>query len=175
MQPARSIEPAPLPMDAHRISIAPHPQDRNLFRLQTELLVPATREQVFDFFSDARQLETLTPAWVRFRIVTPLPIAMRSGTLIDYKLRIRGIPVRWRSVISTWEPPVRFVDEQVHGPYRSWRHEHRFESHAGGGTIVHDAVDYRVPGGRLINRLFVQPDLLRIFRFRLERLKEIFG
>jgi ligand-binding SRPBCC domain-containing protein len=175
MQPARLKESAAPQADAGRITVVTDPQDRKLFRLETELLLPAPRDRVFEFFSDAQQLETLTPPWIRFRIVTPLPIAMRPGALIDYKLRIRGVPVRWRSVISVWEPPVRFVDEQVHGPYRYWRHEHSFESHPSGGTLVRDTIEYRVPGGRLINQLFVQPDVERIFRYRLEKLKEIFG
>jgi ligand-binding SRPBCC domain-containing protein len=175
MQPATSAKPVPSPDDAGRVTVRPHPHDHKLFRLQTELLLPAPRDNVFEFFSDARQLETLTPPWIRFQIVTPLPIAMHPGALIDYKLRIRGLPVRWRSVISIWEPPVRFVDQQVCGPYRCWRHEHGFESHHSGGTVVRDTIDYRVPGGRLINRLFVQPDVERIFRYRLAKLKELFG
>lgn len=174
MEPATSNQPAASTVDTGRIAVVPDPQDRNLFRLQTELLLPASRERVFEFFSDARQLETLTPPWIRFRITTPLPINMRPGALIDYRLRIRGLPIRWQSVISVWEPPVRFVDEQVHGPYKYWRHEHSFESHPDGGTIVRDTIDYRVPGGRLINRLFVQPDVERIFRFRLAKLKDVF-
>lgn len=175
MQPAISADPSRSPADAGAIVVTSHPDDRNLYRLQTELLLAAPRAQVFEFFSDARQLETLTPAWIRFRIVTPLPISMHAGALIDYKLRIRGIPIRWRSLISVWEPPFRFVDEQVQGPYQYWRHEHGFAEHADGGTIVRDTIDYRVPGGRLINRLFVQPDVERIFRYRLAKLKEIFG
>ena len=82
--------------------------------------------------------------------------------------------MRWRSLISLWEPPFRFVDEQVRGPYRYWRHEHRFEA-VEGGTLVSDTVDYRVPGGRVVNRLFVQPDVERIFRYRQEKLGEIFA
>jgi ligand-binding SRPBCC domain-containing protein len=159
---------------AMHVVVRPHPSDRRLSRLESRLLAPATLDAVFAFFSDARNLETLTPPWIRFRIVTPLPIAMRAGATIDYRLRIRGLPVSWQSVVSVWEPPHRFVDEQVRGPYRSWRHEHRFEA-AAGGTLVSDTVDYRAPGGRLVDRLFVQPDVTRIFRYRLERLGQIFG
>jgi ligand-binding SRPBCC domain-containing protein len=157
-----------------RLHIGPHPDEPGVFRLESRLLIPAPLSSVFEFFSDAGNLETLTPSWIRFRIVTPRPIEMQAGTLIDYRLRIRGLLMKWRSVISTWEPPHRFVDEQVHGPYRSWHHEHRFEARDG-GTLVSDTVDYRVPGGRLINRLFVQPDVERIFRFRIQKLGEVFG
>lgn len=156
------------------VAVRPHEQDRDLFQLVTALWLPRPVEEVFEFFSDARGLETLTPPWIRFKIVTPTPIEMRPGTVIDYQLRIRGLPIRWRTLIPVWEPPHRFVDEQVRGPYWYWRHEHLFEP-SDGGTIVRDHVDYRVPGGRVINRWFVQPDVERIFRFRLAKLKEVFG
>lgn len=160
--------------EAHRqVVVRPHPQDRGLFRLESELLVAAPLEDVFAFFANARNLETMTPPWIRFRIDTPQPIDMHAGTVIDYRLRIRGLPLRWRTVIPIWEPPQRFVDEQVRGPYRYWRHEHRFEQ-CDGGTLVSDTVDYRVPGGRLVNRWFVQPDVERIFRYRLAKLAEVF-
>lgn len=157
-----------------RLAFSSHPRDRRLIHLAAELRVPAPIDRVFEFFSDASNLEMLTPPWIRFRIVTPQPVEMRPGTTIDYRLRIRGLPIRWQSVIPIWEPPHRFVDEQVKGPYRYWRHEHLFEP-ADGGTLVSDRVDYRVPGGRLVNRWFVQPDVERIFRYRLKKLREVFG
>jgi ligand-binding SRPBCC domain-containing protein len=169
-----SIQHAHCDRAAGRIAVQRHPLDHRMNRLEAQVLVPAPIDDVFAFFSDAKQLETLTPPWVRFQIVTPLPIAMHAGTVIDYRLRIRGLPIRWRSVIPIWEPPHRFVDEQVRGPYRYWRHEHRFEPHDG-GTLVSDVIDYRVLGGRLVNRFFVQPDVERIFRFRQQKLAEIFG
>lgn len=95
------------------------------------------------------------------------------GTLINYKLRVRGIPLSWQSRISVWEPPLRFVDEQVRGPYRLWHHEHVFEE-VNGGTLCRDCVDYAVYGGRLINSLLVQPDLTTIFSFRQQKLRELF-
>ena len=155
------------------LAIGPHPTERGVFRLESRLIVPADLERVFAFFADAGNLERLTPSLIRFRILTPQPIEMRPGTLIDYRLRVRGVPTRWRTLISVWEPPFRFVDEQLRGPYRSWRHEHRFAA-VEGGTLVSDTVDYRVPGGRLVNRLFVQPDVARIFQYRREQLREIF-
>ena len=129
---------------------------------------------MFDFFSDARRLEEITPPWLHLLVQTPRPIAMQSGTLIDYRLRLHGLPLRWRTEISDWEPPFRFVDCQLQGPYRLWRHEHTFEERDG-GTLVRDRVDYAVPGGWLIERLFVRPDLKRIFAYRHERLLKLLG
>ena len=116
-------------------------------------------------------LEALTPAWLRFEILTPRPIGMRAGALIDYRLRVRGWPVRWQTRIAIWEPPARFVDEQLRGPYRLWRHEHTFAEEAG-GTRVRDVVHYAVLGDAVVNALFVRPDLRKIFSYRQEKLTE---
>jgi len=97
---------------------------------------------------------------------------MKAGTLIDYQFRIRGLPVRWRTEITAWQPPHRFVDEQKRGPYRLWVHEHRFEPNDG-GTLCTDHVRYAVPGGKLVHRLFVRPDVERIFAFRAEKLRKL--
>jgi ligand-binding SRPBCC domain-containing protein len=129
---------------------------------------------LFDFFADAFQLERITPPWLHFHVTTPAPIVMTPGTTIDYRLRLRGIPIRWRSEISVWEPPLRFVDRQLRGPYRHWHHEHTFREQDG-GTLVVDHIDYRVPGGALIHRGFVRPHLQRIFEFRRETLACLFG
>jgi ligand-binding SRPBCC domain-containing protein len=128
---------------------------------------------VFGLFSDAFQLESLTPPWLHFSVITPKPIQIAAGALIDYHLRVRGIPIRWQSRISVWEPPFRFVDEQTRGPYRYWHHEHVFEP-ANGGTLCRDIVDYAVYGGTLINTLFVRRDLLKIFAYRRNKLAEMF-
>lgn len=146
----------------------------NGFKLTTAVRVPGSREDVFAFFADAHQLQSITPDWLHFKILTPGPILMQSGTLIDYQIRLRGIPLRWRTRIALWEPPFCFIDEQLRGPYRAWRHRHTFESD-GDGTIVRDEVDYAVLGGRLIHRFFVQGDLERIFRYRQSQLLNIFG
>jgi ligand-binding SRPBCC domain-containing protein len=127
---------------------------------------------VFAFFSDAFQLEALTPVWLRFSVLTPRPIQIQRGTLIDYRLRVRGLPIRWQSRISEWEPPVRFVDEQIRGPYRFWHHEHVFEPCAG-GTLCRDIVDYSVYGGAVMNTLFVGRDLLKIFAYRRQVLSQL--
>ena len=129
---------------------------------------------VFPFFANAGNLETITPPSLHFNILTPLPIDMFAGQRIDYKLRVHGVPIRWQSEISVWDPPYRFVDEQRRGPYRWWRHEHRFEA-AGDQTLMLDRVEYGIPGGTLVNKLFVQPDLRKIFTYRAETLKVIFS
>lgn len=134
-------------------------------RLVARQFLPQTPGELFGFFGDAFQLEALTPPFLQFRVLTPPPIEMRSGLTIDYRLRLRGIPLRWRSLIEVWEPPFQFVDRQLRGPYRAWRHLHRFEACAG-GTWCEDIVDYRVPGGRWLERFIVRPDLLRIFSYR---------
>ncbi len=144
-----------------------------LHELRRELFISRPLDEVFAFFADAGNLETLTPPWLTFHILTPRPIAMRVGTLIDYRLRIRGIPLRWKSEITVWEPPVRFVDEQVRGPFRRWIHEHRLEPRDG-GTLAIDRLRYAVPGGALINWLLVRHDVASIFDYRTLKLGELY-
>lgn len=146
----------------------------NSYRLQTRVWLPRSRAEVFDFFADAFNLEILTPDFLHFQVLSPRPIEMGRGRLIDYALRLHGFPVRWRSEISVWEPDVRFVDRQVQGPYLLWHHEHLFEE-LDGGTLCHDDVHYRVPGGSLVHWLLVKADLRRIFEFRHRKMLEIFG
>jgi len=141
--------------------------------LHSEVWVPRPREEVFAFFSRAENLEALTPRWLHFSILPPRPIAMKAGTRIRYQLRLHGIPLRWESEITAWEPPHRFVDEQRSGPYHRWIHEHQFLEHDG-GTTVRDIVQYSVAGGMLVHRLFVAPDLDRIFEFRRQKVAETF-
>jgi len=141
---------------------------------QTELWLPLPPEELFSFFADAANLDALTPPWLHFHIVTPPPIAMCEGALIDYRLRVHGIPLRWRTRINEWKPPHRFVDEQLRGPYRQWLHEHTFTAH-GGGTLARDLVRYAVPFDFIAHRWFVRPDVERIFRFRSDALNQRFG
>ncbi len=143
------------------------------FSFRCELLLPRKREEVFRFFADAGNLETLTPPGLNFHVLTPSPIAMHAGTLIDYKLRVRGLPLKWRSEITVWEPPVRFVDEQRRGPYRKWIHEHRFEE-GSRGTLCTDLVRYCVLVGAIVNRLLVRRDIETIFAFRTAQLRKLF-
>ncbi len=144
------------------------------FSLHTELWLPRPRDEVFPFFAEARNLEALTPSWLKFEVLTPAPISMRQGTLIDYRIRIHGIPIRWRTEIAEWEPPFRFVDVQLKGPYTLWHHTHVFEERDG-GTVCSDRVRYRPRGGTLINWLFVRRDVERIFAFRQQRMRELLG
>lgn len=132
-------------------------------------------ERAFDFYSDTHNLAVLTPPWVHFELLTPEPVTMKPGTLLDYKLRLHGVPVRWQTRIETWEPPVRFVDIQLKGPYSLWEHTHLFEEDGDGATVIHDRVRYAIPLGPLgtiAHRLFVRRDLERIFDYRSEAVAE---
>ena len=143
------------------------------YRLTTEVRVAEPRERVFRFFADAFQLESITPPWLHFTVQSQPPIQMRTGTLIDYKLRLHGIPLRWRSKISNWEPPFQFVDEQVKGPYRQWHHRHVFQE-VDRGTLIRDVVHYRVPFGRIVHPLIVRRNLTKIFEFRHNAMLQVF-
>lgn len=149
---------------------------RALYTLAQQLFLSHPIADVFAFFADAQNLQTLTPPWLNFRILTPMPIDIREGTLIDYRLQLHGLPIKWRTLIRDWQPPHRFVDEQLRGPYRTWIHEHTFESHEG-GTLCRDHVTYDVPGGPLrplVHRLFVQRQVQRIFDYRADQLRRRF-
>ena len=143
-----------------------------LSHIHRAAVVPASLEETFAFFSDAANLERLTPPWLRFSIRTPPPIVMREGTIIDYRVSVRTLPMRWRSRIDVWVPDFYFVDRQVAGPYRWWRHEHLFER-APGGTRVIDRVEY-LPRLRVLSRRLVERDLARIFDYRREALRRLF-
>ena len=143
------------------------------FRFRTTLSLTYPLREVFPFFSTAETLNQLTPPWVHFSILTPAPIEMRQGIVIQYRIRIHGIPVRWDSEIAEWQPPFLFTDRQLRGPYRSWVHRHIFEE-TPDGTLVTDDITYRVPGGALVNRLFVAGELRRIFAYRRTRILELY-
>ena len=143
------------------------------YRLEATCRVPAPLDDVFSFFSDARNLERLTPDRLQFQILTEGDLEMREGLLIDYRITLGILPMRWRSEITSWEPPYRFVDTQRRGPYKKWIHEHRFEPD-GDATICSDVVDYEVPGGKLVHECLVRPDLERIFAFRETTMQRIF-
>jgi len=148
-----------------------------MYEFHGEQFLNAPLDEVFSFFSNPANLDELTPDRLRFEIETDTPIEMREGLELDYTLRIRGIPVSWRSRIEVWEPPERFVDVQVHGPYTHWRHEHAFDERDG-DTLVTDHVAYGVPGwifAPLIHYFFVRPDVVSIFDYRRKRLEEMFN
>lgn len=132
---------------------------------------------MFAFFADATNLERLTPDSLHFEIRSPQPIAMRSGAIIDYRLALGGLKFRWRTLIESFDPESGFVDVQMKGPYRSWRHSHQF-SEVPGGTLVRDRVEYEVPFGplgELARRLFVERQLRRIFAFRRTAIETAFA
>lgn len=145
----------------------------HLLHLHTETVVAASPDDTFAFFADAWNLQRITPPWLHFRILTPRSVVMREGTFLDYRIRLHGIPIPWRTRIDAWEPGVRFVDRQVRGPYRRWHHEHRFEAN-GTGTRVIDHVEYAPPLPWLTAGL-VARDVERIFAYRRTALEAIFG
>lgn len=137
-------------------------------RLEREQYLERPPDEVFAFFAQASNLERITPPWLRFEVLTPEPVQMAVGALIDYRLRVHGVPLGWTSQIEVWEPGRQFVDRQLRGPYALWHHRHRFEP-AGGGTRVYDEVHYAAPlgiVGELAHPLFVRRDLERIFDHR---------
>lgn len=142
-------------------------------RLERSTHIGRPLDEVFPFFADAANLEKLTPPWLAFSILTELPIAMAEGTLIDYRIRVHGLPLTWRSEITAWDPPHRFVDQQRRGPYRLWHHEHLFEAEGPDRTRVIDRVDWAVWLGPLVGP-FVDRDLRKIFDYRQERLLQLF-
>lgn len=147
------------------------------YRFSSETFIPAPLEEVFSFFSRAENLETITPKILNFRFVTPPPTQMEQGVKITYRLQVHGFPVRWVTEISVWEPPHRFVDTQLQGPYKHWIHEHRFEA-KGEGTLMTDTVHYALPLGILgtiAHGLLVRRDVEDIFRYRQEQIQLIFG
>lgn len=139
--------------------------------LERRQRVPLPIDEAFAFYGDAHNLERITPPWLGFEVTTPGPIEMGVGTLIEYRLRLHRVPVRWRTRIEAWEPPRRFVDAQVRGPYSLWEHTHTFAADGPEATIIGDRVHYAIPFGPLgevADRLLVRRDLARIFDYRRE-------
>jgi ligand-binding SRPBCC domain-containing protein len=151
--------------------------EKRCHEFRAEQWLPLPPEQLFPFFADEKNLERLTPPWLHFQVIGKSTPTMQQGTLVDYRLRIRGIPVRWQSRIEEWSPPSRFVDVQTRGPYSHWHHTHLFEA-KDGGTLATDCVRYRVPGGWL-GRLFVLPlvrrDIQIIFNYRRTSIEQLFA
>ena len=143
------------------------------FIFNTQRTVKRPLTEVFSFFSNAHNLAEITPPELHLNVLTPAPIEMSAGTLIDYRLKLHGIPIRWQTEIIEWNPPHGFVDVQRRGPYRLWRHTHTF-SETDNGVIVNDLVVYAVWGNQIINKYFVRPDIEKIFAYRSKQLEEIF-
>jgi ligand-binding SRPBCC domain-containing protein len=148
-----------------------------LRQLEREQVIGRPLAEVFEFFARAENLERITPPWLSFRTLTPGPIEMGPGTRIEYRLRLHALPLRWTSRIELWEKDRRFVDQQVHGPYRFWRHLHEFAP-VGRGTCVRDHVEYALPLGSLgdvAGLPFVRRDLVRIFEYRRSTVARLLG
>lgn len=146
-----------------------------IHRLETDITLDLPLDRVFDFFSDAGNLEAITPPALRFEILTPRPIAMHADTRIDYRLRLYGVPFRWRTRIRVWEPGRRFVDEQESGPFALWVHEHRFEALTAASTRIRDEVQYALPLGPLgrLAHPLVRAKLDDIFAYREARVRSL--
>jgi len=149
--------------------------ESRIHHLYREQVIPRPPDDVFAFFAEAGNLERLTPPWLGFGLLTPQPVEMGAGTLIEYRLRLHRIPLRWISRIERWEPGRAFEDVQVKGPYRLWHHRHEFRR-AGSGTLVQDHVRYALPLGplgELAHSMFVERDLARIFAFRYAAVRRL--
>jgi len=156
---------------------APRRENPNTRQIAETQFVPHPVAVVFEFFSDPANLEAITPPWLNFRVVRVSTPRIQKGTLIDYKLRLRGLPLRWQSRIDDWQVKSHFVDVQTKGPYALWHHEHRFTAE-GGGTRIHDLVNYRLPLGRFGNFCagwFVSRDVRKIFAYRQAAIAKIFA
>jgi ligand-binding SRPBCC domain-containing protein len=149
----------------------PHRPVHGVTVIEKDTVVPHPLDHTFAFFSEATNLERLTPAWLNFNIRSQGPLLMREGLEIDYVISLRGLPIPWKTRIDVWEPGVRFVDRQTNGPYVWWRHEHRFEA-VNGGTRVIDRVEF-VPRLRWVTGDIVRRDVERIFEFRQDALKRV--
>jgi ligand-binding SRPBCC domain-containing protein len=151
--------------------------ERGISEILVKQWLPRPVAEIFPFFQNEKNLEILTPPFLNFHVVGKTTREIRKGTLIDYKLKLHGLPIRWRTEITSWQPPVKFVDNQIKGPYALWHHTHEFEDLAG-GTLMTDRVQYRVPMG-LLGKLtagpFVGHDVAKIFQYRKEKARELFG
>lgn len=141
----------------------------------SSLTIELLRDKVFEFFSNAENLERLTPPELKFHIVTPLPINIKKGALIDYELSLYGLPIKWRTEITHWDPPFEFIDTQLSGPYKQWIHSHRFTEPEPGKTLMEDEVRYRLPLEPLgdIAQFFVERQLKNIFGYRQKVIAEL--
>lgn len=147
-----------------------------MYRFERTQRVPRPRAEVFAFFADAANLAALTPASLSFELLTPLPIELRAGARLDYRVRFHGVPMTWQTLIEAWEPPHRFVDTQANGPYKAWHHEHRFVE-VPGGCEIQDHVEYDVPLGALgkLGAPLARRTIEKIFDYRRDALAKRFS
>ncbi len=144
--------------------------------LETEQWIPRPVSEVFEFFSRETNLETITPPFLGFKVVRMSTPTIQEGTLIDYRLKIHGVPIGWRTRIEDWQPGVKFVDTQLKGPYALWHHTHTFEA-KDGGTLMRDRVRFRLPLGPLGNLVagwLVRRDVAQIFAYRTSVIEKLF-
>lgn len=146
----------------------------HIYTCSLEIALP--RDEVFSFFASAENLQRITPPNLGFQIVTPTPIEMKAGALIDYRISLHGIPMTWRTEITKWDPPFGFVDTQLSGPYKQWIHRHTFSETDAGSTLIEDEVRYRLPLEPLgdIARFFVEREIKNIFDYRQKTVAEVF-
>ena len=146
------------------------------YTLNRTQVINQSIDKVFSFFSKPENLEIITPKYLNFKIITPVPINMVVGQLIDYKLKIHSFPIKWTSLISHYDPPYSFVDEQVRGPYALWHHTHLFKEQEN-GTLIEDQIKYQIPFsifGKLLNFTFIKRDLENIFNYREKTISRLF-
>lgn len=144
---------------------------------QTEVILNAPKDEVFSFFSKAENLCLMTPNWLKIKILTPTPISIKKGYLIDYRIKILSIPVKWKTEITCWEPPDLFIDEQIKGPYKIWKHKHQFIEHNNQTKMI-DRVQYQVPGwflSPIVHKFFVRNAVKNIFEFRSDVIRKLFS
>jgi len=148
-----------------------------IYKIKTEQFIKRSLAEVFDFFSRPENLAEITPSELHFKILSPQPLEMKQGAVIDYTIKLFKIPVHWRTLISTYEPPYRFVDEQIKGPYSYWHHTHIFKE-VNDGVEIYDSVSYSIPFGllgRLLHAVWIKRNLERIFKFRKNVIDQIFS
>ena len=147
------------------------------YTFETQTILNKPIHEVFPFFANAENLDKVTPPWLKFEILTPLPIEMKVGIQVDYRLRLHGLPIRWRSEITEWDPPHKFTDIQIKGPYRFWKHEHLFSAESDRTRMI-DQVEYSIPGwifSPIVHSLFVNHDIEKIFAYREKTFQNIFS